>query len=513
MQTEKIELNELFEKALGLMGDSNKNVFITGKAGTGKSTLLDYFCQTTKKAVAVLAPTGVAAVNISGQTIHSFFGFKPNVTVSEAEKIAKKGRNKNLFQNLQAIIIDEISMVRADLLDCIDVFLKTILKKKIAFGGIQMIFIGDLYQLPPVLIGEDRDFFKTYYKSQYFFDAKVMENFNMEFIELEKVYRQKDQKFIELLNSVRNNSVTEEQLKIINQRLDENCSSLVQDHIYLTTTNKMADDINELNLNELPQKLHIFKGEIQGEFDLKYLPTEINLKLKKDSQIMLLNNDRQGRWINGTIGKISKIEKQRIAAKLSNGRNVWITPYTWEICKLFYDKSSQSIAKEVAGSFTQFPIKLAWAITIHKSQGKTFDKAIIDIGSGTFTHGQMYVALSRCRSIEGIILKKKIKKSNVWMDWRVVKFLTSYQYQISEKICSLDEKIKIIREAIKNKKQIKIVYLKSKDEKSKRTISPVKMGEMEYLGYKYQGIEAYCHKRKANRIFRIDRILEIEIRE
>jgi ATP-dependent exoDNAse (exonuclease V) alpha subunit len=507
-----IELNEQFKKALGAMEKTKKNVFITGKAGTGKSTLLDCFCRDTSKAVAVLAPTGVAAVNINGQTIHSFFGFKPNITVSEAEKIADKTRNKNLFKKLEAIVIDEISMVRADLLDCVDAFLKTILKKKNTFGGMQMIFIGDLYQLPPVLIGEDKNFFKTHYKSQYFFDANAMKNFNMEFIELEKVYRQKDRGFIELLNSIRNNSTTEEQIKIINQRFDENCGNLGQEgHIYLTTTNKMADEINELNLNKLLQKLHIFEGEIRGEFDLKYLPTEIDLKLKKDSQIMLLNNDRQGRWINGTIGKIDKIEKQRIAAKLSNGKNVWITPFTWEIHKLSYDNFSQSITKDVVGSFTQMPIKLAWAITIHKSQGKTFDKAIIDIGAGTFTHGQMYVALSRCRNFEGIILKKKIKKSNIWMDWRVVKFLTNYQYQLSEKICSMEEKIEIIRQAIENKKQVEIVYLKSKDEKSKRIILPVKMGEMEYLGYKYQGVEAYCYKRGESRIFRIDRILEIKI--
>jgi len=508
--TFQIELNKQFKKVLDLMENSSRNVFITGKAGTGKSTLLDYFWQITKKSIAVLAPTGVAAVNIGGQTIHSFFRFKPEVTVIEARKIAKKTKNNQLFREIETIIIDEISMVRADLFDCIDIFLKTVLKNKQPFAGKQMIFIGDLYQLPPVLTGEDRKFFKREYQSQYFFDAKVMKNFEMEFVELEKIYRQTDERFIELLNSIRNNSVSEEQLKILNQRFKENCNDLEKDYIYLTTTNQLAESINEQNLNKIPSKIYKFEGRIEGEFDLKFLPTELELKLKKSAQIMLLNNDRDGRWINGTIGQIIKIKQDDIKVKLSTGQNVGVKPYTWDIYKLYYDNVKKSIAKKIIGSFIQYPIKLAWAITIHKSQGKTFDEVIIDIGRGTFSHGQMYVALSRCRSLDGIILKKKIKKSNVWLDWRIVKFLTNYQYRLSEKILPLTQKIELLKNAIKNKTKLEIVYLKSKDEKSKRIILPKKIEEMEYLGHRYLGLEAFCYNRQEDRIFRVQKILEVK---
>lgn len=510
----QIELNELFKKAIELMENTNKSVFVTGKAGTGKSTLLDYFYCRTKKSAVVLAPTGVAAVNIGGETIHSFFKFKPNITPKEAEKIAKRARNrrKDLFKKLETIIIDEISMVRADLLDCADVFLKTIFKNKLPFGGKQMIFFGDLYQLPPVLTGEDREVFRTEYKSPYFFDAKAMNGFQMEFIELEKVYRQKEKKFIEILNSIRNNTVSEEDLEIINQRTKEDIGleNLKEGYIYLTTTNKLAEKVNKINLEKLSSKKYILKGEIEGEFDEKHFPTEINLEVKKGAQVMLLNNDSKERWINGTIGEVVGLKEDEIKVRLQNGQTVFVFPYNWQILETYFNKEKKVLEKRILGSFVQYPIKLAWAITVHKSQGKTFDKVIIDVSGGIFTCGQVYVALSRCRSLEGIILRREIKKSSVFVDWKIVRFMTTFQYGLSEKKCSKEEKIGIIKEAIKNKRKLRIAYLKSKDEKSERVILPKKIGKMEYCGREYLGLQAFCFLRSEERIFRVEKILEIK---
>jgi len=514
-----IELNEKFLEALKLM-EGNKNVFITGKAGTGKSTLLTYFRKTTKKKIAVLAPTGVAALNVQGQTIHSFFNFGPEVTVSSIGSY--NGRNKKIFKKIDAIVIDEISMVRADLLDCVDKFLR--INGKIPgarFGGIQMIFIGDLYQLPPVVTGKERGLFKNQYKSPYFFDAHAFENFEMELVELEKIYRQKDAKFIELLNAVRNKSVTERDIKEINKRINSNFEPPKKEfYIYLTTTNELSNRINEKELANLPGKLFTMKGKIEGNFDKKSIPTEIELKLKIGAQVMLLNNDSSRRWVNGTIGKIKDIrkeeddetgdEKQVVIVELSNGKEVKVGKFSWTIFKLYYNQAANALDSEIIGSFTQYPIKLAWSVTIHKGQGKTFDKVIIDIGNGAFTHGQVYVALSRCTSFDGIILKKPIEKKHIWMDWKIVDFLTKYQYKIANKKLSSKEKIEIINNAIKNKEKINIIYLKSNDTKSKRIILPKKIGEFDYLGKKYLGVEAYCFLRKDDRNFRIDRILEIE---
>jgi len=507
-----IELNEKFLHAINMVEKSQKNIFITGKAGTGKSTLLQYFKKTTKKKIVVLAPTGVAALNVGGQTIHSFFRFQPDINPSIVEKYL--GHNKELYKIIETIIIDEISMVRADLLDCIDKFLRLNGKNKNKpFGGVQMIFIGDLYQLPPVIKGKEREIFKKHYKSQYFFDAKVFENLEMEFIELEKIYRQKDPQFIELLNAVRNRSVTEQDIKEINKRLNPDFEPPQNDfYINLTTTNDLSNMINEKELLKLKGELFNFKGKIKGKFDKKDLPTENDLKLKINSQIMLINNDPMHKWVNGTIGKIidiKKDEKEAIILELSNNKKVKVGKFTWDIYKLYYNKETKTLDSDIIGSFTQYPLRLSWAVTIHKGQGKTFDKVIIDIGKGTFSHGQVYVALSRCTTLDGIILKKPIEKKHIFMDWKIVNFLTKYQYQLSNKKLSLENKMEMIKKAIKNKSKLDIIYLKSSDVKTKRTISPKRMGTMEYLGKKYTGVEAYCHLRQDDRVFRVDKILEL----
>ena len=514
---EKIEINEQFKKALELLENSSKNIFITGRAGTGKSTLLEHFRNTTKKKVVVLAPTGVAALNVKGQTIHSFFGFKINVTL---EKIKKLKKPSDLYKKLDVVIIDEISMVRADLLDCVDKFLRLNSKdKNLPFGGVQMVFIGDLYQLPPVVTRDEKEIFKTYYDSQYFFDAKAFPELNMEFVELEKIYRQKDTEFISLLNAIRNKSATEEDINAINARLCPDFNENGEFYIHLTTTNKMAEELNTHKLSQLKSKSFAFKGKISGSFEEKYLPTQINLKLKVGAQVMFLNNDSYGLWVNGSIGKIVDVNDDAeddsgektgvITVELAEGQIVEVSPYKWKIFRYTFNKQTRLLDTESVGSFTQFPIKLAWAITIHKSQGKTFDKVILDIGHGTFAHGQVYVALSRCTSLEGLVLKKPIAKKHIFMDYKVVKFLTKYQYKKAEETCSVEEKAKIIAEAIANKTHLNIVYLKANDAKSSRRIAPKYLGEMEYLGKAFLGVSAFCQNRKEDRTFRVDRILQI----
>ncbi len=511
----EIDFNPEFTYALALMEESEKSLLITGRAGTGKSTLLNYFRNTTKKKVVILAPTGVAAINVGGQTIHSFFHFKPNVTPASIKKKKSAGKEKTtIYKKLTTIVIDEVSMVRADLLDCVDKFLRLNgPEPKQPFGGVQMIFIGDLYQLPPVVSSQEREIFRTHYPSPYFFSANVFAELDLEFIELEKVYRQKDNEFVRLLNAVRNRSVTDDDLALFNRRCDPQFTAPAGTfYLSLTSTNDLADAINEKCLAELPGKIWKAKGLIEGDFGKEYLPTAVDLNLKKGAQIMLLNNDSLGQWINGTIGKIKKFEKDEedeevIVAELDNGDTARITPYTWKIYRFFL--KNEELRSEEVGSFTQYPVRLAFAVTIHKSQGKTFENVIIDVGRGTFAHGQMYVALSRCTTIEGIVLRQPLKKNHILMDWQVVKFLTGMQYAKAALTCTREDKLLMLAEAIAQKKSIEIIYLKAKDEKSRRTIRPLLMGEMEYSGHPYLGLEAYCLERKEKRIFNVDRILEI----
>lgn len=510
IQTSDIEINDKFKDALEMI-ESDSSVFVTGRAGTGKSTLLSYFRQTTKKKIAVLAPTGVAAVNVGGQTIHSFFGFKPDIT---PDAVKMSGRlDRRIYTSIDAIIIDEISMARADLIDCVDKFLRLSRENKEAFGGLQMIFIGDLYQLPPVVTGKEREIFREHYRSPYFFDAKVFEKFSIDMVELEKIYRQKDEKFISLLNSIRNNSISEKGIREINKRLNPAFQPTDDDfYINLTTTRDIADGINSRELARLKSKEFLFRGRLSGSFDKNSLPTDINLRLKEGAQVMLVNNDSRRRWVNGTVGRIEQIVRRRkgdlVIVLMQNGREVAVEPHTWEMFRMVYHDGG--IRSETTGTFTQYPLKLAWAVTIHKGQGKTFDKVIVDIGRGAFAHGQVYVALSRCTSIDGLVLRKPIQKKHIMMDWRVVRFLTGYHYRRSEAAVPLEDKIVFIENAIKNRKKLSIVYLKSNDEKSRRIIMPRSIGKMEYMGKQYIGVDAYCFSRRDDRIFRVDRILEME---
>lgn len=512
-----IEINEQFQKALDLMENTQKSVFITGKAGTGKSTLLQYFRSKTRKKIVVLAPTGVAALNVQGETIHSFFGFRPDITIQKVKKLSKE--DARIYKELDAIIIDEISMVRADLLDCIDKFLRLNAKhRKQPFGGTQIIFIGDLYQLPPVVSAKEKEMFATRYKSQFFFDADVFSALSgqMEFIELEKIYRQKDDKFINLLNEIRNNTITDESLALLNSRVGAEFSTSTNGYsIHLTTTNEMATKINTQHLNALKTKIFTYSARVSGKFEKSSFPTDEILQLKIDAQVMLLNNDSYGRWVNGSIGKIVEIEQTDddedvIIVKLSDGRTVDVSPHKWDIFHYTFNKEKNLIETEQIGSFIQYPMKLAWAVTIHKSQGKTFNRVVIDLTRGTFAGGQVYVALSRCTSFEGIVLTKPVKKGHIFMDRKIVDFLTKYQYKLSERDMPLEEKIKILENAIKKKSSLEILYLKPNDEKSRRIIKPLNIGNKSYAGKNFLGVTAFCTKRQENREFRVDRILEMK---
>ena len=513
---EKIEINAEFAGALDLLENSDSHVFITGKAGTGKSTLLDHFRRTTRKEVAVLAPTGVAALNVEGQTIHSFFGFKPGITPDKVKRVS--GPGGDIFHQFDTIIIDEVSMVRADLLDCVEKFLRLNGPRRNRwFGGVQMVFVGDLYQLPPVVASSEREIFNHRYETPYFFSAQAFKEptFVMELIELEKVYRQTEPGFIALLNAIRNRSCTDDDLEKLNSR---HVPGFVPPddafYVSLTTTNDLAAARNLDKLASLPGAALRYDSLITGQFERSSLPAEETLALKAGAQVMLVNNDKGGRWVNGTLGRVLGVEGDSdegdlIVVELMDGSVVEAGRNTWDLFEYLYDRETKRISTRKTGSFTQYPIRLAWAVTIHKSQGKTFDRVVIDIGRGAFAHGQIYVALSRCTNLSGITLIQKISRTQIRTDWRVADFLTRFRYRKAEEAMSYEERRRIIEDAMRRGMDLEILYLKPDDSKSRRTIRPISIEEMEYRGKTFEGLRAYCSLRKGERAFRIDRILEI----
>jgi ATP-dependent DNA helicase PIF1 len=421
---EKIVMTPAFMEVLDLMRDRKCNIFLTGKAGTGKSTLLDLFRQQASKNIAVLAPTGVSAINVRGETIHSFFRFKNGITVDAARRKGKHIKHPGVYQELLTIIIDEISMVRADLLDCIDAFLREVREDRSPFGGVQMIFIGDLYQLPPIVSREERVYFDEVYDSPFFFSSSVFKNilFTLEYYELDQIFRQKNPVFIEILNSIRNNTVTFDQLTALNTRVDRNYRDGDEGYVYLTGLNKKADEINLEKLNALGGASMEYRYELSGNFDSKNAPVQARLELKIGAQVMLLNNDSHGRWVNGSIGKVVEMLDDEVWVDLG-GYVETVTPHKWKLEKYAYDDEKKKLVQETVGTITQFPLKLAWAITIHKSQGKTFEKAIVDFSNGVFASGQAYVALSRCRTLEGLRLVSPVTKRHIIVDKRIEEFV------------------------------------------------------------------------------------------
>ncbi len=416
-------LSEEFKYVLDLLEKSSINAFITGKAGTGKSTLLKLFRKTTKKNVVVLAPTGIAALNVRGQTIHSFFGFAPKIL--NPDEIHRK-KYTRIYENLDMIIIDEISMVRADILDSIDIFLRKNRMINEPFGGVQMIFFGDLFQLPPVVAGDfERQYFNERYDSQYFFSADIITNgWEWEMIELNHVYRQDERRFINLLDAIRMRAMDYDDLEEINQRHTET-DEANDFFITLCSRNQTANLINTQQLEKNTNPIKTFNAFVTGSFQSKLYPTEYQLKLKLGAQVMFIKNDPDKKFVNGTIGKIIELGEELVKVIYLNDKGeeiqVTVKQLEWEIIRYEYDQDSK-IKTKVLGVFKQFPLKLAWAITIHKSQGKTFDRIIVDLGKGAFEHGQTYVALSRCRSLQGIILKNPIRPQDILVDQRITEF-------------------------------------------------------------------------------------------
>jgi len=524
-------LNDESNGVIRLLEDSVQNLFLTGRAGTGKSTLLNYFRDTTKKKVAVVAPTGVAALNVRGQTIHSFFKFKVGVTENSISKI-----DSPMYAKLDMIIIDEISMVRADLFDCIEKFMRINGKDpNRMFGGTQILVIGDLLQLPPVVTQFDRHIFESKYESPFFFDSKAFKKASFEMIELTSVFRQSDKKFIGILDRIRIGEAEMDDIYTVNkncfkgnkamlkglestdepvydllegesgdggvagesfqeilknvgarheQRGEEkkedkkDMSKILQDAglsalmnsglikrgsggsgsssgdskfanhlnvanganglggkgssekpsltVHLVTTNALAESINAKKLNELQGDVKKYKGNLKGRFDEKNVPTPLELTLKVGAQVMTLKNEPSGKWVNGDIGIVEKLMPQSVMVRFEDGRLEEIISSVWEMIKYDYDDVFQSLDSDVVGEYSQIPLKLAWAVTIHKSQGKTFDHAVIDFGRGAFAHGQAYVALSRVRTLEGITLSTPLTMRDVQIDERVRDFLMGY---------------------------------------------------------------------------------------
>lgn len=419
-----------------LIEHTNRSVFLTGKAGTGKTTFLNEFVKKTRKKYIVVAPTGIAAINAGGVTIHSMFGlplrtFLPTtdrIDTSLANNIAdlmphfKYRKDKlKLLREVEVLIIDEVSMLRADVLDMMDFSLRFIRRNNQRFGGVQMLFIGDLYQLPPVV--RDEHILKMCYQSPFFFDSHAIKEIPLITIELTKVYRQSDEEFLAILNAIRDGDVANIDFDHLNERYDPTFNSGDEPYVYLCSHNKMADDINQEKLDEIETDSRTYEAKLSGEFKENQFPNEQFLDLKIGAQVMFIRNDISGekRYFNGKLGEISALDENEIKIILDGSETeITVKREVWEQKKYFLD-TDKNIKEEVLGSFEQFPIKLAWAVTIHKSQGLTFDKVIIDAGK-SFTAGQVYVALSRCRTLEGIVLKSKITPEVIFKDNRILKF-------------------------------------------------------------------------------------------
>ena len=413
------ELSDEFKIITEQLENTKDHFYITGKAGSGKSTLLAYFRSITQKNTAVLAPTGVAAIRVKGQTIHSFFGFPPKVIQT---RHIKKVRQIEVLQNLETLIIDEISMVRADVFDAIDYSLRVHRKKLTQpFGGVQLIVFGDLFQLPPVVnLDESGLLQRIYPKGHFFFHSNIFLDAQFKTLELQSIYRQTDDHFIHLLNSVRDGSITTSQLENINDSLI-NHIEMDEGKIILTTTNARASSINQKYLGQLDAEEFSYRGQATGQFYKELFPTDEVLKLKKGAQVIMIKNDPEKRWVNGSIGTIHEIALKKIKVKI-NHKIYEVKKEKWDRIQYTYDDDQQEVQEDITGSFKQYPMRLAWAITIHKSQGQTFEKVIIDMSQGSFAAGQLYVALSRCISLEGIELLRPIKKSDIIVNNQLIGF-------------------------------------------------------------------------------------------
>lgn len=434
--------NKEWQDALQIIQYTRRSLFLTGKAGTGKSTFLRYIAKNTKKKHVILAPTGISAINVGGSTLHSFFRLPfhpllPNDSRYSIRNIRKtlkyNSAHSKLLQEIELIIIDEISMVRADIIDFIDKVLRIYCRNmREPFGGKQLLLIGDIYQLEPVLKEEDWRLLQPYYASAYFFSATVFQQMQLVSIELHKVYRQTDNTFIGILDRIRNSSAQSDDLKALNARvgsqLNMHNSQLA---VTLASRRDTVDYINEQQLNKLDGQSSIFRGKIRGDFPESSLPTPIELEVKPGAQVIFIKNDKDKRWVNGTLGVVDCIDEEAGIISVINEEGVEydVEREIWENVRYTYNEKEQKIEEEQLGVYQQFPLRLAWAITIHKSQGLTFKQVNIDLSGGVFAGGQTYVALSRCTSLEGITLQEPIKQSDIFVRAEVLNFARHYNNQ------------------------------------------------------------------------------------
>ncbi|MDE7455147.1 MAG: AAA family ATPase [Prevotella sp.] len=443
MNTEELDLdNKEWQQALQIIQYTRRSLFLTGKAGTGKSTFLRYVAQHTKKKYVILAPTGIAAINAGGQTLHSFFKLPfypllPNDSRYNARNIRKtlkySGVTTKLLRELDLIIIDEISMVRADIIDFIDKVLRIYCRNmREPFGGKQLLLVGDIFQLEPVVKEDEWRLMQPFYPSAYFFSAKIWQEMQLVSIELRKVYRQRDAEFISILDRIRENAATTADITAINSRVGKDAQSSQNTQAFeitLATRRDTVDYINDLKLAELEGSPAMFKGTIQGEFPLASLPAPMELEIKPGAQVIFVKNDKEKRWVNGTIGVVTGIDEEEgiIGVVDEDGHEYDVVRESWENMRYTFDEKEQKIVEEQLGVFVQFPLRLAWAITVHKSQGLTFRRVKIDFsGGGAFAGGQTYVALSRCTSLQGITLEEPIRPSDIFVRPEVVAFARRY---------------------------------------------------------------------------------------
>jgi len=422
--------NIIFNDAVELIKHTNQIIYLTGKAGTGKTTFLKYIKQTTQKNTVIVAPTGVAAINAGGVTINSFFQIPFSPFLPDDERLQTREiifanfqyneTKRNIIENLELLIIDEVSMVRCDTIDIIDRILKVFRRKPyLPFGGVQVLLIGDTFQLPPIVKSEIWKILSPYYQAPFFFNAKAIEQDKLVYIELEKVYRQKEEDFISLLNKVRINDITQKEIDYLNSRYKPNFNDTQSDYIVLSTHNETVDEINESKLEVLEGKEFTYQGIVEYDFPLSKMPTNEELNLKEGAQVMFIKNDKDGRYFNGKIGRVDELEEDEIIVVFDDETKVSVSRTTWENVEYKYEGSR--ITEKVIGTFKQFPLKLAWAITVHKSQGLTFEKVIADLGNA-FAAGQVYVALSRCTSFNGLVLKTRINRNAIRVNPNVIEF-------------------------------------------------------------------------------------------